>query len=53
MEKIKIRVLVSVLSSVMMYLIVSFIRWDITWIGVLPNLSMDDRGFAIIMYTLV
>jgi len=53
MGKIKNRVLVSVLSSVIVYLVVSFIRWDITWIRILPNLSMDDRGFAISMYLII
>lgn len=41
----KQKILISIIISIAMYLVLSFVKFDILWIKELPSYSYWDRGF--------
>lgn len=53
MEKIKRYLKISALTTILMYLIVSFVKWDITWITEIGQYSPIVRVEIVLCYALL
>ena len=50
MNRLKKHIAISILSSIAIYLIASFIWWDITWISDISDWTSRKRGAAVFLY---
>ena len=51
-EDIKLFLLINISTTILLYLIISFINWNITWVSELPNYSVSDRVGILLVFML-
>jgi hypothetical protein len=50
-KQITIRLLAFILTTLILYLIVAFVKFNLNWVKEIPNYSNEDRGFILFTYT--